>query len=75
VSGSGECVTCETDRFTIDVKVDDCDLIENVVDHTFELGVNSSVAKATEKNPWLLGRCLGAFFLTQVEGRRDRCPG
>ncbi len=26
-------VTCETDRDTIDVKIDDCDLTENVVGH------------------------------------------
>jgi hypothetical protein len=28
-----------------------------------------------KKFPWFLGRCLPAFFLTSVEGRRDRWTG
>jgi hypothetical protein len=28
-----------------------------------------------EKNPWFLGRCLGAFFLSPVEGRGGRWAG
>jgi hypothetical protein len=25
-----------------------------------------------KKNPWFLGKCLHLFFITPVEGRRDR---
>ncbi len=37
--------------------------------------VNTDNLNEKEKNPWILGKCLGAFFLSPVEGRRERRSG
>jgi hypothetical protein len=61
----------------VSVKTDD--LRQTTVSRIVGLNIPGTVfgpgGKKKEKNPWLLGKCFGEFFLSPVEGRRDRWTG